>query len=50
MLLTLIQAGKPVFVIEYETNEEDFCPQANKLNFNALQKHWELDAFRIPCN
>jgi hypothetical protein len=50
MLLPFIQAGKPVFVIEYETKAEDFCPQANKLNFNALQKHWELDAFRIPCN
>lgn len=49
MLLPFIKAGKPVFVIEYETNAKDFCPQANKLNINALQKHWDLDAFRISC-
>jgi hypothetical protein len=49
LLLPFTQAGKPVFVIEYETKAEEFCPQANKLNFNALQKNRELDAFRIPC-
>ena len=49
MLLPFIQAGKPVFVIEYEPMAEEFCSQANELNFNALQKNWELDAFRIPC-
>ena len=48
MLLPFIQAGKPVFVIEYEPMAEEFCSQANELNFNALQKNWELDAFRIP--
>jgi hypothetical protein len=48
-LLPFIQAGKPVFVIEYETAAEKFCPQANELNFNAQQKNRELDAFRIPC-
>jgi hypothetical protein len=49
MLLPFIEAGKPVFVIEYETSAEDFCQRANTLKFNALQKNWELDAFRIPC-
>jgi hypothetical protein len=48
-LLPFVQAGKPVFVIEYETKAEEFCPKANKLNFNALQKNRELDAFRISC-
>jgi hypothetical protein len=49
LLLPFTQAEKPVFVIEYETTAEKFCPQANELNFNALQKNLELDAFRIPC-
>ena len=49
VLLPFIQAGKPVFVIEYEISAEEFCPQANKFNFNALQKNRSLDAFRIPC-
>ena len=49
ILLPFIKAGKPVFVIEYKTVPAEFCPQANDLNFNALQKNLELDAFRVPC-
>ena len=48
-LLPFIKAGKAVFVIEYELNPEEFCIEANKMNFNAMQKKWELDAFRFPC-
>jgi len=48
-LMLFVQAGKPVFVIEYELSIEEFCMQANEMNFNALQKNWELDAMRIPC-
>jgi hypothetical protein len=48
-LQPFVQAGKPVFVIEYETKAEEFCPKANELNFNALQKNRGLDAFRISC-
>jgi len=48
-LLPFVRAGKPVFVIEYETKAEIFCPKSNELNFNSLQKNRELDAFRIPC-
>lgn len=48
-LSPFIQAGKPVFVIEYELDPQEFCPQANELNFNAQQKNRELDAFYIPC-
>lgn len=48
-LTPFVQAGKPVFVIEYELSIEEFCMQANEMNFNALQKNWELDAMRIPC-
>jgi hypothetical protein len=49
LLLPFIEAGKPVFVIEYETPAGEFCPRANELKFNAIQKNWELDAFRVSC-
>lgn len=49
MLLPFLQAGKPVFVIEYELAPSEFCPQAVQMNFNALHKHWELDAYRLDC-
>ena len=48
-LLPFIQAGKPVFVIEYETPPQAFCLQANQMGFNALHKHWQLDAYRTDC-
>ena len=50
MLLPFVQAGKPVFVIEYELSPEEFCPQANQMGFNALHKHRELDAYRTGCH
>lgn len=43
-------AGKPIFVIEYEVAPEDFCSEAREMGFNALHKHWELDAYRIDCH
>ena len=49
LLLPFVQAGKPVFVIEYALSTEDFCPQANQMGFNALHKHLELDAYYIDC-
>ncbi|MFO3797655.1 MAG: endo alpha-1,4 polygalactosaminidase [Anaerolineales bacterium] len=49
LLLPFVQAGKPVFVIEYELEPSDFCPQALQMNFNALRKNWELDAYRVDC-
>lgn len=48
-LLPFIEAGKPVFVIEYELSPQEFCAQANRLNFNALHKNWELDAYSVAC-
>ena len=44
-----VEAGKPVFVIEYNLTPEEFCFQSIDLNFNAMQKKIELDAFRFPC-
>jgi hypothetical protein len=49
LLLPFIEAGKPVFVVEYETKPDEFCEQANRMNFNALHKNWELDAYRAAC-
>jgi hypothetical protein len=49
LLLPFIQAGKPVFGIEYQGSPQDFCPQANALNFDTLKKNLELDAWRIAC-
>ena len=49
LLQPFVSAGKPVFVIEYNLTPEEFCFQSIDLNFNAMQKKIELDAFRFPC-
>lgn len=49
LLQPFLEAGKPVFVIEYELSPEEICPQANQMGFYALIKHWELDAYRVDC-
>ena len=49
LLLPFLAQNKPVFVIEYETQPEAFCPQANRMGFNALFKNWDLDAMRVDC-
>lgn len=48
-LLPFINAGKPVFGIEYEGNTSAFCPQANSWNFDFLKKRLSLDAWRTAC-
>jgi hypothetical protein len=50
LLLPFIEAGKPVFVIEYEVAPEEFCAQSREMNFNALHKNLELDAYLVSCN
>ena len=49
LLLPFIQAGKPVFGIEYLGNPAVFCPQANVMNFDFLKKNLELDVWRVAC-
>lgn len=49
LLLPFVQAGKAVFGVEYEGNPTEFCPYFNNLNFDWLQKNWDLDAWRIAC-
>lgn len=50
-LLPFINAGKPVFNIEYGGSSlaQQICPQANALNFDTLVKNLDLDAPRISC-
>ena len=48
-LLPFIKAGKPVFVIEYTLTPEDVCAQANAMEFDAIIKKVELNAFFFPC-
>jgi hypothetical protein len=48
-LLPFLQAGKPVFEIEYKLAPERFCANANTLNLNSLKKETKLNAARIAC-
>lgn len=48
-LMPFIQAGKAVFQVEYYLPLRAFCPKANRMNFNSMKKHLDLDAWRKPC-
>ena len=48
-LLPFIDAGKPVFNVEYELEPGEFCQAAKLLNFNSLKKNLDLDAWREAC-
>ena len=51
-MLPFIAASKPVFAAEYTDagmTLEQFCPEAQALNFNAILKNRDLDAWREAC-
>jgi hypothetical protein len=48
-LSAFIDAGKPVFGVEYKLDPVTFCPKANAQEFNFLKKRLKLDAWRVPC-
>jgi hypothetical protein len=48
-LTPFVDAGKPVFGVEYKVDLTKFCPKANAMNFNFLKKRLRLDAWRVPC-
>jgi hypothetical protein len=48
-LTPFIKAGKAVFEVEYGGQTSQFCSQANAMNFNAMLKNLNLDAYRVPC-
>lgn len=50
LLLPFIEAGKPVFNIEYELPLNDFCPQSRELGINSIRKNLELDEYIEACN
>ena len=39
-LLPFIEAGKPVFHVEYELEASEFCARAIALNFSSMKKIW----------
>ena len=47
--LHFIEAGKPVFQIEYDLAPSDYCAQAIEWGFSAIQKKMALDAWIEPC-
>ena len=47
--LAFIDAGKPVFNIEYSLEVADFCPQANEWGFTSQRKDRDLSADREAC-
>ncbi|MER7624205.1 endo alpha-1,4 polygalactosaminidase [Streptomyces sp. NPDC126503] len=49
LLTPFVQAGKPVFHVEYELDVTAFCPEARKLGLSSMRKRYELDAWRRPC-
>jgi hypothetical protein len=48
-LRAFVDAGKAVFGVEYELEPDAFCPEANAMNFNFLQKALSLRAWRVAC-
>jgi hypothetical protein len=44
-----IDAGKPVMEIEYRLERSGFCSDAERIGFNAIRKHRDLDAWVRPC-
>ncbi len=51
-LLPFVRAGKAVFAAEYTDTgitTRQFCERANAVNFNAILKHRNLDAWRRAC-
>ncbi len=48
-LKPFIDLGKPVFALQYSGDPAVYCPKLNALNFDALFKKVDLDAYRLPC-
>lgn len=48
-LKPFVNAGKPVFGIEYSLSSSSFCPKANSMNFDFQKKKLSLDAWTETC-
>jgi hypothetical protein len=43
-----VQAGKPVFQVEYRVPPKEFCPKADAANFNSILKSPHFSLFDTP--
>ncbi|MFH1276077.1 MAG: endo alpha-1,4 polygalactosaminidase [Candidatus Woesearchaeota archaeon] len=50
MLVPFIEHGKAVFGVEYELEPENFCEEANQMDFSWLKMEYDLDGGRIGCS
>ncbi len=48
-LLPFIKNNKAVFGVEYKLSKNEFCQEANNLNFDWLKMDYELDGKRDAC-
>ncbi|MFD0788712.1 endo alpha-1,4 polygalactosaminidase, partial [Micromonospora azadirachtae] len=48
-LLPFVDAGKPVFHVEYTGTTEEFCVTTVGYGFASMRKQRALDAWREPC-
>jgi len=51
-MLPFVAAGKPVFAAEYTDTgitTDQFCPQAQEMDFNAILKNRNLESYREAC-
>ncbi|GAA2619137.1 endo alpha-1,4 polygalactosaminidase [Dactylosporangium fulvum] len=48
-LKVFVDAGKPVFHVEYDVATTTFCPKTRQLRFSSMKKKLDLDAWRDPC-
>ena len=49
LLSPFLNAGKAVFVTEYDVATSSFCPSARSMKIMAMRKRLQLDAYREPC-
>jgi Glycoside-hydrolase family GH114 len=51
LLTPFVDAGKPVFHVEYERPRSEFCRAVGALGFNSIKKRYELfDQPYWPCS
>lgn len=48
-LAPFVEAGKPVFHVEYDLMTSEFCTAALGLGFSSIRKSRDLDAWRTAC-
>lgn len=49
MLAPFVDAGKPVFGIEYRVTRSEFCPESRRRHHSTLRKRLNLGPYRRAC-